>query len=343
MKLKTCLLFLTLAALLLPQCNNFIHELIPREDMPAILTVSFDKNGGTTDASPATKTVTPPAATVDALPDAEPTWAGHLFEGWWTENGDGGNWGAPFTASTPVTAEITVYAKWTANTYTVTFDRNGGTTNASPQTKTVTFPATTIDALPAPPARTGYIFGSWNTAADGSGAVFDASTPVTANITVCAQWLAGYTAIAAGYTHTIALGSDGKFRATGYNYYGQLGLGNNASPNVFTEMTGLNGKNITAIAAGNYHTIALGSDGKVWAAGWNYYGQLGLGDTADTNVFTEVTGLNGKNITAIATGRNHTMALGSDGKVRAAGHNSDGPLGLGNYADAYVFTEVPGL
>jgi uncharacterized repeat protein (TIGR02543 family) len=74
-------------------------------------------------------------------------------------------------------------------TFTVTFDKNGGTTEASPQTKTVTEPETTVDSLPTAPKRTDYAFSGWNTAANGSGSAFTAETPVTADITVYAQWV----------------------------------------------------------------------------------------------------------------------------------------------------------
>ncbi|GHU18754.1 hypothetical protein FACS1894163_11090 [Spirochaetia bacterium] len=93
-----------------------------------------------------------------------------------------------FDATTTVAGNITVYAQWTINTYTVTFDKNGGDTDASPTSKTVTVPATTIDALPTQPARLGYTFGGWNTKDDGTGTVFDETTLVTADITVYAQW-----------------------------------------------------------------------------------------------------------------------------------------------------------
>ena len=73
--------------------------------------------------------------------------------------------------------------------FTVTFDKNGGTTEAKPRTKKVTPPAETIDSLPAAPTRTDYTFTGWNVQADGSGAVFSADTAVTADITVYAQWL----------------------------------------------------------------------------------------------------------------------------------------------------------
>jgi len=78
--------------------------------------------------------------------------------------------------------------------YTVTFDKNhddaDGFTEANPKTKTVVSPAATVDSLPTAPTRTGYDFVSWNKKADGSGEAFAASTTVTANITVYAQWQA---------------------------------------------------------------------------------------------------------------------------------------------------------
>ena len=72
--------------------------------------------------------------------------------------------------------------------YTVTFDKNGGTTEANPGTKKVTNPATTVDSLPTEPSRTGFLFNGWNTQGNGSGSSFTADTKVTQNITVYAQW-----------------------------------------------------------------------------------------------------------------------------------------------------------
>ncbi|MCL2011608.1 MAG: InlB B-repeat-containing protein [Cystobacterineae bacterium] len=72
--------------------------------------------------------------------------------------------------------------------YTVIFDKNGGDTEANPQSKTVEPPATTLDELPEEPTWEGYTFLGWNTAADGSGAVFTVLTPVLEDLTVYAQW-----------------------------------------------------------------------------------------------------------------------------------------------------------
>lgn len=72
--------------------------------------------------------------------------------------------------------------------YSVTFDSQSATTPADPATKTVDSPDTTIDALPTPPMRSGYIFGGWWTAINGAGTQFTASTQVVADITVYAKW-----------------------------------------------------------------------------------------------------------------------------------------------------------
>ena len=157
-------------------------------------TVTFDKNNsdaGSTEASPQTRTVTRPTTTAN-LP-TEPTRTHYTFSGWNT-NADGS--GTAFTSSTVVTGNITVYAKWTANTYTVTFSKNNsdsGSTEASPQTRTVTRPATTVNLPTTEPSRPNYSFSGWNTQANGSGSAFTASTVVTGNITVYAQWSATVT------------------------------------------------------------------------------------------------------------------------------------------------------
>lgn len=72
--------------------------------------------------------------------------------------------------------------------YTVLFDKNGGDTEAQPPSKTVVWPATTIDALPAAPTRWEHAFVGWNTKADGMGSGFTENTAVGANLIVFAQW-----------------------------------------------------------------------------------------------------------------------------------------------------------
>jgi len=88
-------------------------------------TVTFDRNHldttGWTEANPKTKTVTPPATTIDSLP-AAPTRTGYTFIDWRENEGD------EFTESTPVTGDITLYAQWAQkdpNLFTVNIKTSG--------------------------------------------------------------------------------------------------------------------------------------------------------------------------------------------------------------------------
>ena len=113
---------------------------------------------------------------------ADPTLTGYTFAGWNTAaNGSG----TTFDDTTLVTADVTVYAQWTIDTYTVTFDSQGGSAVAPVDADYNT--ALGAD-MPADPTLTGYTFACWNTAADGSGTTFDDTTLVTADVTVYAQW-----------------------------------------------------------------------------------------------------------------------------------------------------------
>jgi uncharacterized repeat protein (TIGR02543 family) len=161
-------------------------------------TVTFNSDGGTTEASPATKTVASPNTSIDALPTVQPTKTGYTFGGWYTAQNGGGS---EFTATSTVSASITVYAKWNSYTYTVTFNSDSGTTEASPATKTVVSPNTSIDALPTvQPTKTRYTIGGWYTAQNAGGSVFTATGSLSACITVYAQWK--------GDTYTVTFNSD---------------------------------------------------------------------------------------------------------------------------------------
>jgi hypothetical protein len=91
---------------------------------------------------------------------------------------------------------------------------------------------------------------------------------------------------------------------------------------------------VTAIAAGMSHSLALKSDGTVWAWGLGASGQLGDGNFYSSfpnyGVATpvQVTGLS--SVISIAGGRDHSLALKSDGKVWAWGAGIKGQLGDGN-------------
>src|SRR5207253_7607239 len=94
------------------------------------------------------------------------------------------------------------------------------------------------------------------------------------------------------------------------------------------QVSGLGG--VTAIAAGSLNALALKSDGTVWGWGYNYYGQVGNGQSGN-NVLSPVRvgGLTG--VVAIAAGNNGftSYALKANGSVWAWGYDGLGQLGNG--------------
>lgn len=146
--------------------------------------------------------------------------------------------------------------------------------------------------------------------------------------------------IKGGYYHTLALTSDGKIKAWGYNAYGQLGNGTTTNSTTPVQVIGITG--VTTITAGGYHSLALTSDGKVWAWGHNTYGQLGNGTTTHSSVPVQVTGITGT-VIAVAAGAYHSLALTSDGKVWSWGYNDHGQLGNGTTTSSTTPVEVTSL
>src|SRR5208282_749516 len=93
------------------------------------------------------------------------------------------------------------------------------------------------------------------------------------------------TKVAGGSFHSLFLKSDGSLWAMGYNYYGQLGDRTYGFPpfNSTIMPEQIVATNVTAVAAGNYHSLFIKSDGSLWAMGFNNSGQLGDGTYNNTN------------------------------------------------------------
>ena len=175
----------------------------------------------------------------------------------------------------------------------------------------------------------------------GNGSTTDSSVPVAVTATGV---LAGKTvvAITAGGSHSLALCADGTVAAWGYNSSGQLGNGGttNSSTPVAVTLTGvLAGKTVVAVAAGQYHSLALCTDGTVAAWGANSSGQLGNSGTTDSSTPGAVTAtgvLAGKVVIAVAAGSSHSLVLCADGTVAAWGANTYGRLGNGSTTSSSV-------
>jgi alpha-tubulin suppressor-like RCC1 family protein len=131
----------------------------------------------------------------------------------------------------------------------------------------------------------------------------------------------------AGNTAPLAPASPATTRAVwawGSNRSGQLGVptSNFHVPKMLEGMA-----DVTALAGGGLHTLALRADGSVWAWGDGKFGQLGLASTDSSLIPRRVQGLEG--ITQIAAGDRHSLALReSDHKLWVWGSNAFGQLGL---------------
>ena len=124
-------------------------------------TVTFQSEGGSEVASQIR------ANTPAAQPD-NPTKEGHTFIGWYSGESE-------WDFETPVTADLTLTAKWQINRYTITFDTAGGS-----EVPSITQDYGTAITPPAAPTRTGYTFAGW-----------DKTIPATMpaeNMTITARW-----------------------------------------------------------------------------------------------------------------------------------------------------------
>ena len=121
---------------------------------------------------------------------------------------------------------------------------------------------------------------------------------------------------------------------TGYNEYGQLGLGTTVDGWSFV----INDTETFKILQTYYtHIIALTDDDFLFGWGRNYYGGLGLGDTVDRLVPTQIGTSTWKQIQA---GSHFSLGILQDDTLWAQGWNTYGQLGLGNTININTFTQV---
>ncbi len=160
-----------------------------------------------------------------------------------------------------------------------------------------------------------------------------------------AQLEAGFTTtpmISAGGTHSLVLKSDGTVWAWGDATRGRLGIGDIIQNKYLTPVQVLGLAEVVAISAGYEHSLALKSDGTVWAWGYNGSDRLGSGVSSHIEkVPVQVSGLT--EVVAISAGFAHSLALKSDGTLWAWGENSNGQLGDGTTIDKSTSVQVSGL
>jgi alpha-tubulin suppressor-like RCC1 family protein len=207
---------------------------------------------------------------------------------------------------------------------------DGGTTSSTTPVG-VTFPAGTVvtqvtagssHALALTSAGQVYAWGAGleGQLGDGSTALRTAPTPVTFPAgTVVTQ-------VSAGGDHSMALTSTGELYAWGDNSHGQLGDGTTTGSDTPVAVPAPTGLTFTDISAGTSHSLAVGSDGSVWAWGLGASGQLGDGSFGDADAPTEVAMPAGAGVTMVAAGGAHSLALTGGGQVYGWGSDVFGQL-----------------
>ena len=154
--------------------NAYWGPITVKVGTPVVYTITFNSNDGTSVAPQNIK-----AGEKLTEPTPAPTKAGFTFDGWYEDS----TFSTKFDFNTPITDNMTLYAKWTENKYTLTFDANGGSGTMTPVTDLTgeyTLPANGFTA----PA--GKQFKAWSV-----GGVEKAAgdkITVTANTTVTAVW-----------------------------------------------------------------------------------------------------------------------------------------------------------
>eukprot|EP00897_Mesotaenium_endlicherianum_P004127 jgi/Mesen1/3742/ME000204S03010 len=138
--------------------------------------------------------------------------------------------------------------------------------------------------------------------------------------------------VACGWRHTIAVAESGTLYTFGWSKYGQLGHGDNEDHLVPHPVSALKDCTIAQISGGWRHTVALDTQGTLYAWGWNKFGQVGVGNNEDHNSPQEVK--IGERVVQVSCGWRHTICLTERSNVFSWGRGTSGQLGHGDSLDS---------
>jgi uncharacterized repeat protein (TIGR02543 family) len=219
---------------------------------------------------------------------------------------------------------LTLYAKWTINQYTVNF---------SYETLLLQQFVHVSESLAVTTSGRIYAWGLNDYGQLGDGTTTNRTTPTLISFTGLQS---GETiqSVGAGGQHSLAVTTSGRVYGWGNNAFGQLGDGTylHTTPTLIS-FTGLqSGETIQSVGAGHYHSLAVTTSGRIYSWGFNNYGQLGDATTTNrtTPTLISFTGLqSGETIQSVEAGYFHSIAVTTSGRVYVWGNNAFGQLGDG--------------
>lgn len=176
-----------------------------------------------------------------------------------------------------------------------------------------------------------YCWGSGFNGQLGTGNNLDQTSPVA----VAAPVGVRLSHVTAGDRHSCAQGDDGNVYCWGGTNRNQLGVDTTATAvNRPVPVAAPAGVTFSKPAAGEYHTCAIGSDGRAYCWGWNESGQLGDGTTTDQPTPVAVDAPPGVIFESLDAGSRHTCAMSTAGDAYCWGSSIRGMLGDGTTSGA---------
>jgi len=178
-----------------------------------------------------------------------------------------------------------------------------------------------------------YAWGDNSSGQLGNGATINQSAPVQVGTNT--HWAS----IAAGLWHTVAVRTDGTLWAWGGNSFGELGDGTTTDRHAPVQVG--TDTHWASVAAGSWEstdvgawTVAVKTDGTLWAWGDNSFGELGDGTTTGRNAPVRVG--TDTHWAQVSAGAQHTVAVKTDGTLWAWGNNGSGQLGDGTTTEQHA-------
>ena len=342
--------------------NYTVDQPLTREEVQSpTCTVTFNTEGG--NPKPADQNVSTPYGRAKR-PSPDPARQGYLFDGWFIGE-------VAYDFSRPVTQNLTLTAKWTFkdpnNTWKINPDKGSQTGGQQTTITPPDIPRRGIRFSQVSEGKEGkdtyltnfslalgsdgnaYAWGKNDHGQLGDGTYTDRTTPVMVQKPAGVPADFTYVQVSAGGAHSLALGSDGNVYGWGFNRYGELGDTTRTERNTPGKVPKpVNCPDLPAdftyvqISAGEDDSLAVGSDGNVYAWGWDWDGELGDGMEgglwleSHRTLKPEGTPTNFAFV-QVSAGGAHTLAIGNDGNAYAWGLNEDSQLGDGT--DTYTQTK----